>query len=78
MSRRRVVVSGMGMISPIGHNVDESWQAALAGKSGIRQNEGFDTEAFGVKICGNVVDFDISDYMNPKEARRMDLSLIHI
>ena len=72
MSRRRVVVTGMGMISPIGHNVDESWQAALAGKSGIRQNEGFDTEAFGVKICGNVVDFDISDYMNPKEARRMD------
>ncbi len=72
MSRRRVVVTGMGMVSPIGHNVDESWQAALAGKSGIRQNEGFDTEAFGVKICGNVVDFDISDYMNPKEARRMD------
>ena len=72
MSRRRVVVTGMGMVSPIGHSVDESWQAALAGKSGIRQNEGFDTEAFGVKICGSVVDFDISDYMNPKEARRMD------
>ena len=72
MSRRRVVVTGMGMVSPIGHSVDESWQAALAGKSGIRQNEGFDTEAFGVKICGSVVDFDISAYMNPKEARRMD------
>ena len=72
MSRRRVVVTGMGMVSPIGHSVDESWQAALAGKSGIRQNEGFDTEALGVKICGSVVDFDISAYMNPKEARRMD------
>ena len=72
MNRRRVVVTGMGMVSPIGHSVDESWQAALAGKSGIRQNEGFDTEAFGVKICGSVVDFDISAYMNPKEARRMD------
>ena len=72
MSRRRVVVTGMGMVSPIGHSVNESWQAALAGQSGIRQNQGFDTEAFGVKICGSVIDFDISQYMNPKEARRMD------
>ncbi len=72
MSRRRVVVTGMGMVSPIGHSVDTSWQAAIAGRSGIRINEGFDTEAFGVKICGSVVDFDISEYMNPKEARRMD------
>lgn len=72
MSRRRVVVTGMGMVSPIGHSVESSWQAAIAGQSGIRINDGFDTEAFGVKICGNIVDFDISDYMNPKEARRMD------
>ena len=72
MTRRRVVVTGMGMVSPIGHSVETSWQAAIAGQSGIRMNEGFDTEAFGVKICGNVVDFDISEYMNPKEARRMD------
>ena len=72
MSRRRVVVTGMGMVSPIGHSVETSWQAAIAGQSGIRFNESFDTETFGVKICGSVVDFDISDYMNPKEARRMD------
>ena len=72
MTRRRVVVTGMGMVSPIGHSVETSWQAAIAGQSGIRNNEGFDTDAFGVKICGNVVDFDISEYMNPKEARRMD------
>ena len=72
MTRRRVVVTGMGMVSPIGHSVETSWQAAIAGQSGVRMNEGFDTEAFGVKICGNVVDFDISEYMNPKEARRMD------
>lgn len=72
MSRRRVVVTGMGMVSPIGHSVETSWQAAIAGQSGIRVNESFDTETFGVKICGSVVDFDISDYMNPKEARRMD------
>jgi 3-oxoacyl-[acyl-carrier-protein] synthase II len=62
----------MGMVSPIGHSVETSWQAAIAGQSGIRINESFDTETFGVKICGSVVDFDISDYMNPKEARRMD------
>mgnify|MGYP001381062796 CR=1 FL=1 len=72
MSRRRVVVTGMGMVSPIGHSVETSWQAAIAGQSGIRINESFDTETFGVKICGSVVDFDIGDYMNPKEARRMD------
>ena len=60
------------MVSPIGHSVETSWQAAIAGQSGIRINESFDTETFGVKICGSVVDFDISDYMNPKEARRMD------
>ena len=72
MSRRRVVVTGMGMVSPIGHSVTESWQAAIAGTSGIRENQSFDTENFGVKICGNVVDFDISQYMNPKEARRID------
>ena len=72
MSRRRVVVTGMGMVSPIGHNVDSLGRLRWLESSGIRQNEGFDTEAFGVKICGNVVDFDISEYMNPKEARRMD------
>ena len=59
MSRRRVVVTGMGMVSPIGHSVETSWQAAIAGQSGIRINESFDTETFGVKICGSVVDFDI-------------------
>ena len=47
--RRRVVVTGMGMVSPIGYSVDESWQAALAGKSGIRQNKGFALKP-GVKI----------------------------
>jgi 3-oxoacyl-[acyl-carrier-protein] synthase II len=62
----------MGMISPIGHTVEESWQAALAGCSGIGLNESFDTTDYAVKICGSVRDFDISPYMNPKEARRID------
>lgn len=72
MTERRVVVTGMGMISPIGHTVEESWQAALAGCSGIGLNESFDTTDYAVKICGSVRDFDISPYMNPKEARRID------
>lgn len=72
MTKRRVVVTGMGMISPIGHSVDESWQAAVAGRSGIGLNESFDTTDYAVKICGSVRDFDISPYMNPKEARRID------
>ena len=72
MTKRRVVVTGMGMISPIGHTVEESWQAALAGCSGIGLNKSFDTTDYAVKICGSVRDFDISPYMNPKEARRID------
>ena len=72
MTKRRIVVTGMGMISPIGHSVDESWQAAVAGQSGIGLNESFDTTDYAVKICGSVRDFDISPYMNPKEARRID------
>ena len=72
MTKRRVVVTGMGMISPIGHTVEESWQAAVAGRSGIGLNGSFDTTDYSVKICGAVRDFDISTYMNPKEARRID------
>lgn len=72
MTKRRVVVTGMGMISSIGHNVESSWQAAVAGQSGIGLNESFDTENYGVKISGSVRNFDVSAYMNPKEARRID------
>ena len=72
MSRRRVVVTGMGMISPIGNTVGQSWEAAIAGTSGVALNPYFDTEDYGVKICAAVKDFDVSQYMAPKEARRMD------
>lgn len=72
MSRRRVVVTGMGMLSPIGNTVDTSWQAALAGRSGVGLNPYFDTEEYGVKICAAVKDFDITDYIEAKEARRLD------
>ena len=50
MTKRRVVVTGMGMVSPLGNNVTSSWSAALEGKSGIGYNEYFDTEEFGVKM----------------------------
>ena len=72
MSKRRVVVTGMGMISPIGGSVESSWSAALAGTSGIGSNEHFDTSDFGVKISGSVKDFEVTDYMSSKQARRLD------
>ena len=72
MSKRRVVVTGMGLISPIGGTVESSWSAALAGTSGIGMNEHFDTSDFGVKISGSVKDFEVTDYMSAKEARRLD------
>ena len=67
-----MVVTGLGMISPIGNDVDSSWSAALEGKSGVGLNEYFDTEDYSVKICAAVKNFDISNFISPKEARRMD------
>ncbi len=72
MDRKRVVVTGMGMISPIGNDVQESWEASLLGKSGVKLNEAFDTGDFAVKICGQISDFDVGKYMSAKEARRLD------
>jgi 3-oxoacyl-[acyl-carrier-protein] synthase II len=73
MSKRRVVVTGMGMLSPLGNSVSESWNSALEGKSGISNITRFDTESFNVKIGGEISDLDISDYIDRKEARRMDV-----
>ena len=72
MSRRRVVVTGMGMLSPIGNTVEASWDAATAGVSGVGINPYFDTEEYGVKICAAVKDFDINEVIDAKEARRLD------
>lgn len=60
------------MVSPIGNTVADSWRAALAGTSGVGLNEYFDTEKFGVKICAAVKDLDVTEYLQAKEARRMD------
>lgn len=73
MSKRRVVVTGMGMLSPLGNSVSESWDSALEGKSGISNITRFDTEGFNVKIGGQISDLEVSDYIDRKEARRMDV-----
>ncbi|WP_341504063.1 beta-ketoacyl-ACP synthase II [Gallaecimonas sp. GXIMD4217] len=73
MTKRRVVVTGMGMLSPVGNTVQDSWQALLAGQSGIDTISHFDTSAFGTKFAGNVKGFDVSQYLSPKDAKKMDL-----
>jgi len=73
MARRRVVVTGLGLVTPVGNTVEESWASILAGKSGVAPIEHFDVSAFNTRFGGSVKDFDISPYLNPKEARKMDL-----
>ena len=76
MSRRRVVVTGLGCVSPIGNTVAEVWANLLAGKSGIGTITKFDPAAFSCKIAGEVRNFDLQTYISAKEARTMD-SFIH-
>jgi len=76
MSRRRVVVTGMGCISPVGNTVAENWANLLAGQSGIGLITKFDTTAFSCQIAGEVKAFQISDYIAEKEGRHMD-TFIH-
>jgi 3-oxoacyl-[acyl-carrier-protein] synthase II len=72
MSKRRVVVTGLGVLSPIGNDVKSMWANALAGKSGAGLITTFDTADFAVKISASVKDFDPTQYMDRKEARRVD------
>jgi 3-oxoacyl-[acyl-carrier-protein] synthase II len=72
VQRRRVVVTGLGIISPVGNSVPEAWDAVLAGKSGITRVTRFDPSRLACQIAGEVKDFDVSKYLSPKEARRMD------
>ncbi len=73
MSKRRVVVTGMGMLSPVGNTVESSWKALLAGQSGIVDIEHFDTSEFTTRFAGLVKDFNCEEYMTKKDARKMDL-----
>nr|WP_298248913.1 beta-ketoacyl-ACP synthase II [uncultured Halomonas sp.] len=73
MTRRRVVVTGLGLVTPVGNTVAESWGNIVSGKSGIAPIEHFDVSGFNTRFGGSVKDFDISPYLNTKEARKMDL-----
>ncbi|MGV3721881.1 MAG: beta-ketoacyl-ACP synthase II [Actinomycetota bacterium] len=72
MSRRRVVVTGIGCVSPVGLSAEDSWQSVLAGKSGVAELTLFDASEFPVRIGAEVKGFDPSNYLDRKEARKMD------
>jgi len=76
LSRRRVVVTGLGIVCPTGVTVIDAWSGILAGKSGIGPITRFDTSTFTSRIGGEVKDFDVAAYLSPKEARRFD-TFIH-
>ena len=91
MSNKRVVVTGLGMLTPLGNTVDSTWVAIQNGKTGIGPIEHFNVSDFGTRFGGSLKNFDCANYMEPKDARRMDvfmqygiaagvqaLSLIHI
>jgi 3-oxoacyl-[acyl-carrier-protein] synthase II len=73
LTRRRVVITGLGIISPVGNTVPEAWDNIVNGRSGIGEITRFDASTFPVKIAGEVKGFDIGAYLSPKEARRMDV-----
>jgi len=76
LTRRRVVITGLGIISPVGNTVEQAWQNVLAGRSGIDRITRFDVSSFPVQIAGEVKDFDVTKYLPARDARRMD-TFIH-
>ncbi len=76
MTKRRVVITGLGLITPVGLTVKESWESILAGKSGIAPLTGFDVSAFSTRFGGAIKDFDVTNYMSAKDAKKMD-AFIH-
>ena len=73
LSKKRVVITGMGMVSPVGLSVKESWENILAGHSGVSKIDGFDITDYSTKIWAKVKGFDIEQYVSLKDARKMDL-----
>lgn len=73
MSRNRVVVTGLGLLTPVGQSVDETWSSILEGKSGAAPIEHFDTSAFGTRFSASVKNLVLEPYLSPKDARKMDL-----
>jgi 3-oxoacyl-[acyl-carrier-protein] synthase II len=72
MSQRRVVVTGMGIVSPVGSTIDSAWDAICNGRSGIKTIASFDVDHMKTRIAGEVVDFVASDYLSPRETKRLD------
>ena len=73
---RRVVITGLGCISPVGNSVAEMWKSVTAGKSGAGHITKFDASAFSTRVGAEVKDFNLEDYINAKDARTMD-TFIH-
>lgn len=73
MAARRVVVTGLGMVSPVGNSVNDSWRAVVSGKSGIAPITHFDVSAYSTRFGGGVKDFDVTSRLSAKEARKMDM-----
>ncbi len=76
MSKRRVVVTGLGLLTPVGNTVEDSWKNIVAGKSGIAPITSFDASQFSTHISGSVKDFDATQYLSPKDLKKMD-TFIH-
>ncbi len=76
MSRRRVVITGLGIVSPVGNSIPEAWDNIVNGRSGITEITRFDASEFPVRIAGEATGFNVADYLSPKDARRMD-TFIH-
>lgn len=73
MTRKRVVVTGLSLLTPVGNNVEDTWKNILAGVSGAADISHFDASSFGTRFSSSVKNFELEPYLNPKEARKMDL-----
>ena len=73
MEKRRVVITGLGIVCPVGNTITEAWRNILNGTSGIATLENIDTEGQAVTFGGSVKNFDISEYLTPKEVKKMDI-----
>src|SRR5690606_2716155 len=74
--KRRVVITGLGIVSPVGNSIESAWDNLVNGRSGVGRITRFDPSAFNSQIAGEVKDFDVTQYMSAKEAKRMD-TFIH-
>jgi len=72
VSKRRVVVTGLGIISPVGNSVEEAWRAIVSGKSGVGSITQFDASNYPTRIAAEVRNFDPAEYIEPKDIKKMD------